>query len=208
MEILLLKTGNVSWSEISGFLGCLDFTRRKSVLKKANDSDKINSLLSKLLLLSEIEKGTGIPRKKLAFSLGAYGKPYLKNSNVFFSLSHTAGAIVAAFCDGEEIGADVERKNRPVNERMYPRVLSDEEQKTVKSSEDFLRLWVQKEAFLKRLGVGITRDLRTISPETLPDTAALDCGDFLVGISGKGAKEAAVTEIQLNDLLSRYIKQV
>lgn len=208
MEILLLKTGNVSWSEISGFLGCLDFTRRKSVLKKANDSDKINSLLSKLLLLSEIEKRTGIPRKKLAFTLGAYGKPYLKNSNVFFSLSHTAGAIVAAFCDGEEIGADVERKNRPVNERMYPRVLSDEEQKTVKSSEDFLRLWVQKEAFLKRLGVGITRDMRTISPETLPDTAALDCGDFLVGISGKGAKEAAVTEIQLNDLLSRYIKQV
>ena len=208
MKILLLRTGNVSWSEISGFLGCLDFTRRKSVLKKANDSDKINSLLSKLLLLSEIEKRTGIPRKKLAFTLGAYGKPYLKNSNVFFSLSHTAGAIVAAFCDGEEIGADVERKNRPVNERMYPRVLSDEEQKTVKSPEDFLRLWVQKEAFLKRLGVGITRDLRAISPETLPDTAALDCGDYLVGISGKGAKEAAVTEIQLNDLLSRYIKQV
>lgn len=208
MEILLLKTGNVSWSELSGFLGCLDSTRRKSVLKKADDRDKINSLLSRLLMLSELEKRTKIPRKKLAFTLGAYGKPYLKNSNVYFSMSHTEGAIVAAFCDGEEIGADVERKKRRVNERMYPRVLSDEEQKSVKSSEDFLRLWVQKEAFLKRLGVGITRDLRAISPETLPDTAALDCGDFLVGISGKGAKEATVTEIPLEELLSRFIKQV
>lgn len=208
MEILLLKTGNVSWSELSGFLGCLDSARRKSVLKKATEKDRINSLLSKLLLLSEIEKRTGISRKKIAFSLGAYGKLYLKNSSVYFSMSHTEGAIVAAFCDGEEIGADVERKNRPVSERMYPRVLSDEEQKRVKSSEDFLRLWVQKEAFLKRLGVGITQDLRTISPEALPDTAALDCGEFLVGISGKGAKEAALTEISLSELLSRFIKQV
>ena len=208
MEILLLKTGNVSWSELSGFLGCLDGARRKSVLKKADDRDKINSLLSRLLMLSELEKRTKIPRKKLAFTLGAYGKPYLKNSNVYFSMSHTEGAIVAAFCDGEEIGADVERKKRRVNERMYPRVLSESEQKSVKSSEDFLRLWVQKEAFLKRLGVGITRDLRAISPETLPDTAALDCGDFLVGISGKGAKEATVTEIPLEELLSRFIKQV
>lgn len=208
MEILLLKTGNVSWSELSGFLGCLDGARRKSVLKKVDDRDKINSLLSRLLMLSELEKRTKIPRKKLAFTLGAYGKPYLKNSNVYFSMSHTEGAIVAAFCDGEEIGADVERKKRRVNERMYPRVLSESEQKSVKSSEDFLRLWVQKEAFLKRLGVGITRDLRAISPETLPDTAALDCGDFLVGISGKGAKEATVTEIPLEELLSRFIKQV
>ena len=208
MEILLLKTGNVSWDELSGFLGCLDATRRKSVLKKANDSDRINSLLSRLLMLSELEKRTKIPRKKLSFTLGAYGKPYLRNSDVFFSMSHTEGSIAAAFCEGEEIGVDVERKNRPVSERMYTRVLSDEEQKTVKSSEDFLRLWVQKEAFLKRLGVGITRDLRAISPETLPDTAAIDCGDYFVGISGNGAKEAAVTEIPLNDLLSRYIKQV
>ena len=78
MEILLLRTGNVSWSELSGFLGCLDSARRKSVLKKANDSDRINSLLSRLLMLSELEKRTKIPRKKLAFTLGAYGKPYMR----------------------------------------------------------------------------------------------------------------------------------
>lgn len=208
MDILLLKTENVSWNELSGFLGCLDAARRKSVLKKKNDGDKINSLLSKLLLLSELEKRTEIPRKKLGFTLGAYGKPYLKNSDVYFSMSHTEGAIAAAFCVGEEIGVDVERKNRPVNERMYPRVLSDEERKSVKSPEDFLKLWVQKEAFLKRLGVGITRDLRAISPEKIPDTAVIDRGEYFVGISGKGAAEAAVTEIPLAELLSRFIKQV
>lgn len=206
MEILLLKTGNVSWNEISGFLGCLDAPRRKSVLAKAHESDKINSLLSRLLLLSELEKRTGIPRKRLSFTLGTHGKPYLKHSELFFSMSHTEGAIVAAFAEDEEIGADVERKNRRVSERMYPRVLSDEEQRSVRKMEDFLKLWVQKEAFLKRLGVGITRDLRAVSPEKLPDTAAIDCGDYIVGVSGKGAKEAVVLEIPLEELLSRFIK--
>lgn len=206
MEILLLKTGNVSWNEISGFLGCLDASRRKSVLAKAHESDKINSLLSRLLLLSELEKRTGIPRKRLSFTLGTHGKPYLKRSDLFFSMSHTEGAIVAAFAEGEEIGADVERKNRRVSERMYPRVLSDEEQRSVRKTEDFLKLWVQKEAFLKRLGVGITRDLRAVSPEKLPDTAAIDCGDYIVGVSGKGAKEAVVLEIPLEELLSRFVK--
>lgn len=206
MEILLLKTGNVSWNEISGFLGCLDAPRRKSVLAKAHESDKINSLLSRLILLSELEKRTGIPRKRLSFTLGTHGKPYLKRSDLFFSMSHTEGAIVAAFAEGEEIGADVERKNRRVSERMYPRVLSDEEQRSVRGTEDFLKLWVQKEAFLKRLGVGITRDLRAVSPEKLPDTAAIDCGDYIVGVSGRGAKEAVVLEIPLEELLSRFVK--
>lgn len=206
MEILLLKTGNVSWNEISGFLGCLDAPRRKSVLAKAHESDKINSLLSRLILLSELEKRTGIPRKRLSFTLGTHGKPYLKRSDLFFSMSHTEGAIVAAFSEGEEIGADVERKNRRVSERMYPRVLSDEEQRSVRGTEDFLKLWVQKEAFLKRLGVGITCDLRAVSPEKLPDTAAIDCGDYIVGVSGRGAKEAVVLEIPLEELLSRFVK--
>lgn len=208
MDILLLKTEKISWNEISGFLGCLDAARRKSVLSKACDSDKINSLLSRLLLLSELEKRTNIPRKRLSFTLGTHGKPYLKNSEQFFSLSHTEGAIVAAFAEGEEIGADVELKNRRVNERIFARVLSDDEQKSVRKTEDFLKLWVQKEAFLKRLGVGITRDLRAVSPEKIPDTAAIDCGDYIVGISGKGAKEAAVLEISLDELLSRFIRQV
>lgn len=208
MDILLLKTEKISWNEISGFLGCLDAARRKSVLSKACDSDKINSLLSRLLLLSELEKRTNIPHKRLSFTLGTHGKPYLKNLEQFFSLSHTEGAIVAAFAEGEEIGADVERKNRRINERIFARVLSDDEQKSVRGTEDFLKLWVQKEAFLKRLGVGITRDLRAVSPEKIPDTAAIDCGDYIVGISGKGAKEAVVLEISLDELLSRFIRQV
>ncbi|MCH5205255.1 MAG: 4'-phosphopantetheinyl transferase superfamily protein [Oscillospiraceae bacterium] len=206
MDIILLKTNNENWNELSGYLGCLDSARRKSVLKKAGDGDKINALLSRLLLLSELEKRTGIPMKKLSFVKGSYGKPYLKNSGLFFSMSHTNGAIAAAFSEDGEIGVDVEKKSRVINERMFERALSEDERKTAKTSEAFLDLWVRKEAFLKRLGIGITRDLRTVSAESLPDTVSIDCGEFFVGASGKGTAE--LSEIRLSELLDRFVKLV
>jgi len=127
---------------------------------------------------------------------------------VQFSLSHTRGAICAAFSDKEEIGVDIERKDRRVNEAMYKRVMSDEETFHLTSNGDFLRFWVQKEAFLKRLGIGITRDLRGVNSLELPDTTAIEYGAYFVGASGKGALDAVVREISLKELLSRYVLEV
>ena len=207
MDIILLRTSDsLTWEEISGYMGCIDKARRAAVNRKANDADKINALLSRLLVISEITRRTGLPERKINFSLGSFGKPYLKGSGLHFSLSHTRGAICAAFCEGEEIGIDIERRDRRVSEAMYKRVLSEEERSRAASDSDFIRFWVQKEAFLKRLGVGISRDLRGVNSLELPDTAAIDCGDLLVGASGEGALEASVTEITLDELLGRFTK--
>lgn len=197
---------SVTWAELSGFLGCLDPTRRAAINRKANDSDKINSLVSRLLLLSEIKRRTGIPERKIKLTLGSFGKPYLKNpknSELQFSLSHTRGAVCAAFGEDGELGIDIERRNRRVNEGMYKRVLCEEERAKAASDEDFIRFWVKKEAFLKRLGVGITRDLRGVNSLKLPDTNAIELGGFFVGASGKG--DINVAELPLNELLGRFI---
>lgn len=207
MDIILLRTSEkLTWEEISGYMGCIDKARRAAVNKKANDADKINALLSRLLVMSEITRRTGLSERKIRFTRGSFGKPYLKNSELHFSLSHTRGAICAAFCDGEEIGIDVERRDRRVSEAMYKRVLSEEERFHATSDTDFIRFWVQKEAFLKRLGIGISRDLRGVNSLELPDTAVIDCGDLFVGASGKGSLEAAVSEITLDELLGRFTK--
>lgn len=204
MDIIVVKIDeNVTWAELSGFTGCLDSTRRAAINRKANDGDKINSLVSRLLLLSEIKRRTGIPERKVRLSLGSFGKPYLKNSELQFSLSHTRGAVVAAFGEEGELGVDIERRDRRVNERMYARALCEEERKKASSDEDFIRFWVKKEAFLKRLGVGITRDLRGVNSLELPDTNALEFGGFFIGASGKG--DLNVAELSLNELLDRFI---
>lgn len=205
MDIILVRVKeSVTWAELSGFAGSLDPVRRAAVNRKANDGDKINSLLSRLLLLSEIRRRTGIPERKIKLTLGSFGKPYLKNSELQFSLSHTHGAICAAFGENGEVGVDIERRDRRVNERMYKRVLCGEEQVHATSDADFIRFWVKKEAFLKRLGVGITRDLRGANSLELPDTDVIDCGEFFVGASGKGALEASVKELPLDELLERF----
>lgn len=205
MDVILMRVSeSVTWAELSGFMGSLDSARRAAVNRKANESDKINALLSRLLLLSEIRRRTGIPERKIKLSLGTFGKPYLKNSELWFSLSHTKGAICAAFGVVDELGVDVERRDRRVSDAMYKRVLCEEERFHATSDADFIRFWVKKEAFLKRLGVGITRDLRGVNSLELPDTDVIDCGELFIGVSGKGAAEARVTELSVNELLDRF----
>lgn len=209
MDILLLQVGeNLTWRELEGYMGCLSGARQRGIMKKKSDGDRINALLSRLLILSELSRRTKLPLRKLKFELGTHGKPYLKAGGVQFSLSHTRGAICAAFSDKEEIGVDIERKDRRVNEAMYKRVLSDEEAFHLTSNGDFLRFWVQKEAFLKRLGIGITRDLRGVNSLELPDTTAIEHGSYFVGASGKGAFDAAVSEVSIKEVLSRYVLEV
>lgn len=209
MDILLLQVDSkLTWRELEGYLGCLSAARRTGIMKKKSDGDRINALLSQLLILSELSRRTKLPLKKLKFEFGAHGKPYLKGGEIQFSLSHTNGAICAAFSDKEEIGIDIERKDRRISDSMYKRVLSDEEMFHLTSNADFLRFWVQKEAFLKRLGIGITRDLRGVNSLELPDTTVMEHGGFFVGASGKGALDASLREIALKEVLGRYVLEV
>lgn len=209
MEILVLKVSDkLTWLELEGYMGCLSGARQRGILKKKCEGDRINALLSQLLVLSELSRRTGLPLRKIKFELGTHGKPYLKDGEVQFSLSHTGGAICAAFSDKEEIGVDIERKDRRVNDVMYKRVLSDEEMFLLTSNSDFLRFWVQKEAFLKRLGIGITRDLRGVNSPELPDTTAIDFDKYFIGASGKGACDASIREVTLDEVLDRYVLQV
>ena len=136
--------------------------RRDSITKRRNDEDKTASLTAELLVLSEISKRTGTPLREIAFSYGAHGKPYLKDGGLWFSLSHTRGAVCAAFGDAAdgEIGVDIELGSRRVSRGLYERTLSDAERSAVNSAEDFIRVWVQKEAFLKRAGIGLAAGLK------------------------------------------------
>ena len=82
------------------------------------------------------------------------GKPYfLKQSDVYFSISHTDGAVLVGLADCE-IGVDVERI-RPVNERLLRRFGCDSEM-------SFFEDWTRREARAKRTGSPV--ELRGESP--------------------------------------------
>ena len=87
------------------------------------------------------------------------GQPFLVNyPDIHISISHCKTAVAVAL-DSQPIGVDVEHI-RPYNAALMQRSFSIEEQQEIATSPDpdstFTRLWTRKEAYLKRLGTGIT----------------------------------------------------
>ncbi len=203
-DVIIAETAGVSFGEVSDYVKYLSPRRRAGIAKKRSDEDKLLSLAAGLLTGLELSRRTGIPRGRLRFTHGSFGKPYVIGSDIQFSISHTKGAVCAAFSDMGEIGADIEKKSRRVSESLYKRVLNSSEKPLVRSGEDFIRIWVRKEAFLKRLGTGIASDLRGADTTILRDTGVFECGDYFVGISGKGAETAQIRRITLRELLEEY----
>lgn len=203
MDIILIKTEGIRFEQLSEYLPYVTKARRESIARKRNETDKINALIGQLLVLSEIRRRGGAHgrRQKIEFERGAFGKPYIKGGGLWFSLSHTKGGVCAAFSADDEIGVDIEPCSRKISEGLYSRVLSDAERAKVHSAEDFIQVWVKKEAFLKRLGVGIARDLRGVDTEIIPDTKAICADGFFIGASGCGANSAEVNNMTIDELL-------
>ena len=149
MEVITVLTGGAGFEDAAEYLPYVSALRRDRIARKRSGSDKLLSLTAGLLISLEVTRRTGIPRESIRYVHGAFGKPYLDGSTLQFSLSHTKGAVCAVFSDGEsgEVGVDIERRDRRVSERIRERILSENEKLLVSSTEDLLRLWVQKEAF-------------------------------------------------------------
>lgn len=205
LDIIVVYTEGADFSVLEKYLGCVSKARKATVLKKAADEDKVQSLVAALLLRSELSKRLGIPHKKTVFEKGAHGKPYIRGGGAQFSVSHTRGAVCVAVSESDmEIGVDIERRDRRIIGKLKERTLSKNELAQLSSDEDFLRMWVQKEAFLKRTGIGLTTVIRGVDTTVLKDLAVYECGAYFVGVAGTTANEAQVRVLPLDELLAGF----
>ncbi len=103
-----------------------------------------------------------IAEEKLGYApeihIGENGKPYI--DGLHFNISHSGEYVVCAFADSE-VGVDIEKireYRKRVAEKFHP-----EEIAAIENSEDkdleFFKIWTMKEAYLKCLGTGISKDL-------------------------------------------------
>lgn len=92
-----------------------------------------------------------------------YGKPYWQDGPQF-NISHCKEGLLVAVCDGP-IGVDIETI-RSANEGLIERTMNSKEQALIREADDpnraFIRLWTQKEAYLKYKGTGIVEDLKQV----------------------------------------------
>jgi 4'-phosphopantetheinyl transferase len=111
-----------------------------------------------------------IPPERWRFVIGAHGRPEIDPSlgagDLRFNLSHTHGRAVLAVARGDDIGVDVEARDRKGNLRgisthffAKPEVASLDGLEGPALAERFFDYWTLKEAYMKARGVGISLGL-------------------------------------------------
>jgi len=129
---------------------------------------KQRKVMGELLLRAIVFRDYGISSGDLVIDTSEKGKPYLaSHPHIHFNISHSGDWVVIAFSSAE-VGVDVE-KIRDVNLRIAQRFFSVEEKQQLfslpakKQMDYFFDLWTLKESFLKAIGTGLTKPLKSFT---------------------------------------------
>jgi 4'-phosphopantetheinyl transferase len=132
----------------------LSFGKEKSPEKKQFTKQYLKQILKSYF---------HIDAKDEDFGKNENGKPFLKNSKLFFNLSHSQEYLIIAF-GKKALGIDIEKKKSLDVHRLSRRFFHPSEQQFILSGEDpeeiFFRIWTWKESYIKWKGGSLPADLR------------------------------------------------
>jgi 4'-phosphopantetheinyl transferase len=129
---------------------------------------------SRVLLRRSLSRYSEMPPKGWRFVKDAHGKPRVDpdrhDSALSFSLAHTKGLAAVAVTQGNDIGVDVEKLDRPVDAAgLTRRFFSPEEVAYLQKlpperfRELFPLYWTLKESYIKARGLGLSLPLDSFS---------------------------------------------
>ena len=137
-------------------------------IKTRKSQDSIRESISALLLLSSLLDRVDIDSHDLVLCRQEGGKPYLKGSEIEFSVSHSHGYAAAIISDDSKVGIDIEaaeispEKAARLAERFFS---ADEKQELERNPDSFLSIWTKKEAYAKMCGIPLS-DLISIEKQS------------------------------------------
>lgn len=120
-------------------------------------------------LKSILARYLGSDCRDVHLEVGRNGKPRLRDGgSLQFNASHCGDVYVLAVGVGDELGIDVEtHRSVPDAWELGVRVFSEEEMRELAGAQErsssFLTGWTRKEAFVKKLGIGVAVELRDIT---------------------------------------------
>ncbi len=110
------------------------------------------------------------------FSYNEWGKPFLKDMNIQFNVSHSKAVGLLGFCLDHPIGVDIEWKRPDFGGlKIARRFFSDSEISELEglSGKDqlqgFFNAWSRKEAYIKAVGKGLAIPLGKFSVSLAPN---------------------------------------
>jgi 4'-phosphopantetheinyl transferase len=180
---------------LDGLLGSLSDEERRRGERFRRAEDAHSFLFRRAFRRSVLARHAGAAPGELAFEEGALGKPSLAppHEHVRFNASSSGAWVLVAVATGREVGVDLERADERFLEaeelsRLARRVLTASEREALwylpaeERPRAFLRAWTRKEALLKALGTGLSREPDTVEagiepcagPRLLEGMLALD----------------------------------
>ena len=109
-----------------------------------------------------------------------YGKPYLKNNEIYFNISHSKEYTILGI-SSSEIGVDIE-EIKPIRENVVNKVCTDDEKKLIKNDEDFTLIWVKKESYVKWNGMGIGYGLKNVDTTKITNFIIKRLDNFYISV--------------------------
>ena len=120
------------------------------------------------------------------------GKPVFKDSDMFFSISHSRKICAAAVSD-HPVGIDVERCRDHYKPSLIERSLSERERASFDG--DFTRLWCRKESLAKMTGAGLMgypNHIDTIDPGIVFSEEKIEFGGELYWVVAAGLSDSDI----------------
>ena len=113
------------------------------------------------------------------FCKNRFGKPFINNSGLFFNLSHSRNSFLIGINTIGRIGVDIEADMPDDTDTIADFSFSENERELFRRNpENFLKIWTQKEAFLKAAGTGLLQNLSCIDSITSIPKFGMKCITF------------------------------
>ncbi|MBL4679890.1 MAG: 4'-phosphopantetheinyl transferase superfamily protein [Pseudomonadales bacterium] len=165
---------------LSGF-ECLDLLSEDEIIrskKMLNTENKNLFIRSRCALRLILANCLSLNPREISFQYGEKGKPKLdvpSSTQLEFNLSHSNDIALIAVGTKRQIGIDISHTNRSTNwQGIAKRNFTESEQaylmqtgssQTEVSRNHFHRIWSQKEAYTKALGLGFSYGFKNFSVE-------------------------------------------
>ena len=164
MKITILNTKDIIWQEISDYTKFVSSQRQQKIERFAFEKDKIASLSAGLLLRYKASETLEIPADKITINYSQHNKPYIENfPHYHFNLSHSGNLVVLAE-SRFPVGIDAELISNP-REKVAKKYFTESENGFLSESKDkntaFFRIWTSKESYVKMLGTGLSKSLKS-----------------------------------------------
>ena len=179
MKLYQYDIRNLSQEEYIKWYSLMSKEKKVRVDRFRFEDDKKRTVIGEMLARQAISAWCNIAVENIVFNKNEYGKPFVKDLAVEFNISHSEDMVVC-IVDKDPIGIDIE-KIRPIDLSVARRICNDDEllylfnhtptEDDFSYTEDialltrFFEIWTKKEAIVKFLGCGNSKDWRLLAIE-------------------------------------------